>query len=105
MHQTIKGGPNDGLDELEPNRLIFPISAWDALHYIQCILYIVCNACTNTFILLNATPDVSVDLSSMTASGDLLLVSQGDTKGWTAKEESPQKKTVFFGKNDPNMGG
>ena len=106
VHPTIKGDPNDGLDELEPNRLIFPISAWDALHYIQCILYIVCNACTNTFILLNTTPDVSVDLSSMTASGDLLLVSQGDTKGWTAKEESPsEKKTVFFGKKDPNMGG
>ena len=71
------------------------VFAWDALHYIQCILYIVCNACTNTFILLNTTPDVSVDLSSMTASGDLLFVSQGDTKGWTAKEESPPEKRRF----------
>ena len=52
VHPTIKGDPNCGLDELEPNRLIFLIFAWDALHYIQCILYIVCNACTNTLILL-----------------------------------------------------
>ena len=68
------------------------IFAWDALHYIQCILYIVCNACTNTFILLNTTPDVSVDLSSMTASVDLLFVSQGDTKGYVKYKAGIKKR-------------